>query len=244
VRKPKPQEPPPAEDEPKKAAVTRQKVVERRYGWDEVVIPKTAGEIEALTYVPGLVGQIVDWIVSGARRPNRVMALGVALGVVGTLIGRRVEGPTGCATHLYVFMLLPFEGFKRPPERDVPEGAEEPPAKLVAELRQLMPAKMSSIQAILNTKADEVGELAPPVAPKDREKIRWGSEEAKARYFEFSREIDQWQEKDKRKFELGMRAAENAVRCSTIISAGCFSPTVDAPDKGPQISTDVAAGLV
>lgn len=35
------------------------------------------------------------------------MALGVALGVVGTLIGRRVEGPTGCATHLYIFILAP-----------------------------------------------------------------------------------------------------------------------------------------
>jgi hypothetical protein len=79
----------------------------RRYGWTEVVIPRTATEIEALTYVPGLVGQIVEWIVSGARRPNRVMALGVALGVVGTLIGRRVEGPTGNATHLYVFILAP-----------------------------------------------------------------------------------------------------------------------------------------
>jgi hypothetical protein len=45
--------------------------------------------------------------VAGARRPNRVMALGVALGVVGTLIGRRVEGPTGNATHLYVFILAP-----------------------------------------------------------------------------------------------------------------------------------------
>ena len=64
-------------------------------------------EIEALTYVPGLVGQIVDWIVAGARRPNRVMALGVALGVVGTLIGRRVEGPTGNATHLYIVILAP-----------------------------------------------------------------------------------------------------------------------------------------
>jgi hypothetical protein len=380
--KPMQPEPPPVEEEPKKAAVTKSKIV-RVYGWDEVIIPKTAGEIEALTYVPGLVGQIVDWIVSGARRPNRVMALGVALGVVGTLIGRGVEGPTGNATHLYIFilaptgwgkdhplwcgnklmfavgagsllgpsefvsgrgiikylkrnpltlcivdelgdvfqlinsqqanpwvtdlmghfkklynswdiiitaetmrdqsttinhpavsivgactpqalfealkpgdvesgfanrpMLLPFEGFKRPPERDVPEGAEEPPAKLVAELRQLMPAKMSSIQAILSTKADEVGELAPPVAPKDREKIRWGSEEAKARYFEFSREIDQWQEKDKRRFELGMRAAENAVRCSTIVAAGCFSPTVDVRDiewalKWSRVSFEAADG--
>src|SRR5262249_3787385 len=80
---------------------------ERKYDWSEVVIPEGVSDIEALTYVPGLVGQIVDWIVAGARRPNRVMALGVALTVVGTLIGRRFEGPTGCATHLYVFILAP-----------------------------------------------------------------------------------------------------------------------------------------
>src|SRR5262245_12817712 len=97
---PKPR-PEPEPQEPKKVAV------ERRYDWTEVVVPKNAGEIEALTHGPGLVGQIVDWIVAGARRPNRVMALGVALGVVGTLIGRRVEGPTGNATHLYVFILAP-----------------------------------------------------------------------------------------------------------------------------------------
>src|SRR5262249_20585967 len=95
--------PKPKPEEEKKAAVE----FKRRYGWAEVVIPEGVDEIEALTYVPGLVGQIVEWIVAGARRPNRVMALGVALAVVGTLIGRRVEGPTGCATHLYIFILAP-----------------------------------------------------------------------------------------------------------------------------------------
>jgi hypothetical protein len=362
---------PAPEEEPRKAAVSK-----RRYGWTEITIPKGVSEIEALTYVPGLVGQIVEWIVAGARRPNRVMALGVALGVVGTLIGRRVEGPTGNGTHLYIFilaptgwgkdyplwcgnklmiavgatsllgpsefvsgrgiikylkrnpltlcivdelgdvfqlingqqdnpwvtdlighfkklynsweiiitaetmkdesttinhpavtivgactpqalfealkpgdvesgfanrpMLLPFEGFKRPPERDVPEGMEEPPAALVAELKQLMPS-------MLDRKANEIVEMAPPVLRSDRDKIRWGSEEAKAAYFAFSREIDQWEEKDRRKFELGMRAAENAVRCATIIAAGCFSPTVDLQDiewalKWSRVSFNAADG--
>jgi hypothetical protein len=356
------------------------KIAVRKYDWTEVVIPSAAGDIEALTYVPGLVGQIVDWIVSGARRPNRVMALGVALGVVGTLIGRRVEGPTGNATHLYVFilaptgwgkdyplwcgnklmitigagsllgpsefvsgrgiikylkrspltlcivdelgdvfqlingqpnnpwvtdlmghfkklynswdiiitaetmrdvsttinhpavtivgactpqalfealkpgdveggfanrpMLLPFEGFERPPERDVPEGMEEPPTALVNELKRLMPRM--PFQSPLDKKDDEI-EVAPPVLSRDREKVRWGSEEAKAKYFEFSREIDQWQEKDRRKFELGMRAAENAVRCATNVAAGCFSPTVDVGDiewalKWSRVSFEAADG--
>src|SRR6516162_1101336 len=380
--KPKPQEPaPPPEEEgqPRKAAVTfKRSDAGRRYSWAEIAIPRGVGDIEALTYVPGLVGQIVDWIVAGARRPNRVMALGVALGVVGTLIGRRVEGPTGNATHLYIFilaptgwgkdhplwcgnklmiavgaksllgpsefvsgrgiirylkrspltlcivdelgdvfqlingqhdnpwvrdlighfkklynsweiiitaetmkdesttinhpavtivgactaealfealkprdiesgfanrpMLLPFEGFKRPPERDVPEGAEDPPATLVGELRRLMRK-----QSILDMPMSEVDEVAPPVLANDRQKIRWGSEEAKAAYFAFSREIDEWQEKDRRKFELGMRATENAVRCATIVAAGCFSATVDLQDiewalKWSRVSFNAADG--
>jgi hypothetical protein len=139
-------------------------------------------------------------------------------------------------------MLLPFEGFKRPPERDVPEGAEDPPAALVAELRRLMRK-----QSILDMPMSEVDEVAPPVLANDRQKIRWGSEEAKAAYFAFSHEIDEWQEKDKRKFELGMRATENAVRCATIVAAGCFSPTVDVQDiewalKWSRVSFNAADG--
>jgi hypothetical protein len=54
-----------------------------------------------------LVGDIVEWIVRGTKRPNRVMALGVAAVAVGTLIGRRIEGPTDSATHLFVIILAP-----------------------------------------------------------------------------------------------------------------------------------------
>jgi Bifunctional DNA primase/polymerase, N-terminal/Protein of unknown function (DUF3987) len=59
-------------------------------------------DLERFTHVPGLVGDIVDWITATARRPNRVLALGAAVTIVGTLIGRRVAGPTRSATHLYV----------------------------------------------------------------------------------------------------------------------------------------------
>jgi hypothetical protein len=61
-----------------------------------------AGDLECFTQVPGLVGEIVNWITGTARRPNRVLALGAAVAIVGTLIGRRVAGPTRSATHLYV----------------------------------------------------------------------------------------------------------------------------------------------
>ena len=63
--------------------------------------------LQAFTHVPGVVGDIVNWIVATARRPNRVLALGAAVTIVGTLIGRRVAGPTQSATHLYVIPVGP-----------------------------------------------------------------------------------------------------------------------------------------
>ena len=336
--------------------------------WDDIVVPKGATKIEALTYVPGVVGAIVDWIVAGAPRPSRVMALGVALGVVGTLIGRRVEGPRGCATHLQIFILaptgygkdyplwcgnklmivaghqgligpgefvsgrglvrflkrnplaicfvdelgdvfqlinnqqdnpwvkdltglfkklynswsllvtaesvhddsitinhpavtfvgactpqslfealtprdvesgfanrpmyLPFDGFKRPPEQDVPNGMDEPPPELVRWLKRLRPPKSEALEAdkLLNKPPNKFEEQAPPVSARERDKIDWGSDEAKAAYLAFSREMDQWEDKDKRKFELGMRATENGLRCATVVAGGCFSPTVGRRD--------------
>ena len=57
--------------------------------------------------MPGLVGELVDWITATSRRPNRVLALGAAVTVVGTLIGRRAAGPTRSATHLYVVGIAP-----------------------------------------------------------------------------------------------------------------------------------------
>lgn len=74
--------------------------------WSEIVTPK-AGELEQLTHVPGVVGDIVEWIISGARRPNRMMALGVALVTVGTIVGHAVAGPTDSASHLFLIMLAP-----------------------------------------------------------------------------------------------------------------------------------------
>ena len=70
--------------------------------------PEANGDaLEAFTYCPGVVGDIVDFIFATARRPNRVLALGAAVTVVGTLIGRRVAGPTRSATHLYVIPVAP-----------------------------------------------------------------------------------------------------------------------------------------
>jgi hypothetical protein len=75
--------------------------------WESLSIPAGANKLERLTYVPGVVGEMVDWMVHTAKRPNRMMALSTALCVVGTLIGRHVRGPTGSGTHLYIVILAP-----------------------------------------------------------------------------------------------------------------------------------------
>jgi hypothetical protein len=71
--------------------------------------------LEQLTYCPGLVGEVMNWILSISRRPNRTMALGAALTVVGTLIGRYVSTPTDSGTHLYVLLKAPTGAGKDDP---------------------------------------------------------------------------------------------------------------------------------
>jgi len=75
--------------------------------WAEVVVPEGTSELEGLTYVPGLVGDITEWIIIGAKRPNRMMALGTAIVVVDTLCSQRVIGPTDSGTHLYIIIIAP-----------------------------------------------------------------------------------------------------------------------------------------
>ncbi|HEV2596248.1 MAG TPA: bifunctional DNA primase/polymerase [Sphingomicrobium sp.] len=72
-------------------------------------------KIERLTHCEGLVGDIIDWIEKSARRPNRALALGTAVTVIGTLIGRRVAGPTGSASHVYVVGVAPTAAGKQHP---------------------------------------------------------------------------------------------------------------------------------
>ena len=61
--------------------------------------PSATDELEPYTRgVPGVVGEVIEWILATARRPNRVLALAAAIPLVGTLIGRRVAGPTRSAT--------------------------------------------------------------------------------------------------------------------------------------------------
>lgn len=72
---------------------------------------------ENLTTPSGILGEIVDWIVDSAQRPNRVLALGAAIVTLGTIIGRRVVGPTSSGTHLYIIALASSASGKDHPLR-------------------------------------------------------------------------------------------------------------------------------
>lgn len=68
-----------------------------------------------LTRVPGLVGEITDWITDTAMFPQRGLSLGAALTIVGTAAGRHLAGPNRCGTHLYVIGLAPSGAGKNHP---------------------------------------------------------------------------------------------------------------------------------
>jgi hypothetical protein len=338
--------------------------------WSSISVPANATELERLTYVPGLVGEMTEWIVLGAPRPNRTMALCASVVTVGTIIGRYVRGPTGSSTALYLIMLalsgygkdwpleagrlildvlgrpqligpsewsgqpgftqilerqpllccfvdeigdeiatlnsqkqnpfvwkilgllkkcynawttyttaetrshpsvridwpalsivgastpeaffsafevgdvdgglanrvlaLPYEGMKRPEEQKVPKGAKDPPPNLIAKLRLLPHAPDSILE---KTAEGRPGHLLD---------IPWGPG-AEERYFEFSREMDQYEGKDDKRHILGMRATENASRFATNVAVGRGSPTVDFEDidhsiKLNRLSFDAMVG--
>lgn len=87
---------------------TTGEIIEEVAGTDLPVEETQFNEVpDHLLVVPGLVGEIMDWIVSSSRRPSRVLALGPAIGIVGTLVGGSVVGPTDSATHTYIIALAP-----------------------------------------------------------------------------------------------------------------------------------------
>lgn len=82
--------------------------------------PKAGDELpEHLTRVPGILGEVVEWIVEGARRPSPTLALGAAITIVGTAIGQAIAGPTGSASHLYVVGLAPSGAGKDHPLQSI-----------------------------------------------------------------------------------------------------------------------------
>jgi hypothetical protein len=112
-------------------------------------------------------------------------------------------------------LILPFASMTRAAEQNPPPGAKEPPSDLIAMLKLLPQAPDS----VLSKTMDGRYELYD---------IPWGPG-AGERYLEFSREMDKY-ERNRQRFELSMRACENAVRWATIIAVGRGSPTVDLDD--------------
>lgn len=68
-----------------------------------------------LTRVPGLVGDITNWIADSARKPQRAGALLAAVELVGTAAGRKFAGPTLTGTHIYGLFLAPSGAAKDHP---------------------------------------------------------------------------------------------------------------------------------
>lgn len=97
------------------------------------VIETTDAKLDAfpdeLTYAPGLVGEIAEWILATSMRPHRALALATALTTVGTVCGRYWCGPTDGATNLYVVMLAPTgsgkDHFIRAPGKILGECGDE-----------------------------------------------------------------------------------------------------------------------
>src|SRR5262249_59322436 len=63
-----------------------------------------------LGLAPGLVGEVADFTFGSAMYPSVAFAVGGSIPLIGTLIGRRIAGPSGplgTATHLYLVLVGP-----------------------------------------------------------------------------------------------------------------------------------------
>ncbi|MGA8698022.1 MAG: hypothetical protein WB689_30155, partial [Xanthobacteraceae bacterium] len=60
---------------------------------------------DRLTYPRGLLGHVVEYIYSTAQLPDRFMALAGALSACGKCLDRKVLGPTGNSTILYILLI-------------------------------------------------------------------------------------------------------------------------------------------
>lgn len=68
--------------------------------------PQSNLKLADLTRPPGLVGEIIDWIEASAEYPSREADLGAAIGIVATIIGRRVAAsPSEARTNFYMILL-------------------------------------------------------------------------------------------------------------------------------------------
>ena len=73
----------------------------------QAVVPfnQTGGIPPSLTRVPGLVGDITEWIDATASQPNRGLALTAALAFLSTVYGRHYSSPSDAHTNNYFIVL-------------------------------------------------------------------------------------------------------------------------------------------
>lgn len=94
---------------------------------------------------PGLLGEIVDWITDTSDAPQRGIALGAALAVIGTAAGRHIAGPTRSGTHLYIMGLAPSGGGK-----DRPRDAIAQLLTAAKMQHHIGPGQFMSMPAVIN----------------------------------------------------------------------------------------------
>lgn len=80
--------------------------------------------IPAPVRIPGLVGDIADWITSTAIRPQPVLSLAAALTFVGAMKGHRVRGHTDLRTNLMCLAMAPTAAGKEHPQKSIDALAE------------------------------------------------------------------------------------------------------------------------
>jgi hypothetical protein len=118
--------------------------------------------------------------------------------------------------------ILPFEAAQRPPEQEIPSGADVPPPELVEALKGL-PRQGSLGMPIL----DKPLSGQPPL-PK-RQPMPWGPD-ARDIYLAFSGKMDKVGQTNKNHYNLSVRTGETAKRFATNVARGRGSPTVDRRD--------------
>lgn len=101
---------------------------------------------EHLTRVPGLLGDVVDWICRASSRPNRTLALGASLGVMASVIGKGIAGPQNAnSPHLYILAMAPSGVGK-----DGPLKAITKLLKASSMTDRIGPSEFMSMSAVIN----------------------------------------------------------------------------------------------
>jgi hypothetical protein len=96
-------EPAPVAPKPKPTAAPKARLAE---GWPEAPLPPPdATPEERLLYPPGLLGHVVQHIIDTDMYPDRRMALWGGLAALSKALDRKVIGPTGSTTALYLILL-------------------------------------------------------------------------------------------------------------------------------------------